>query len=513
MKGSSAVLAKTYSAALIGVQATVVEVEANIGAGLPGVYIVGLADTSISESRDRMKTAMNNSGLPWPKTKVIVNLSPASLPKSGSHFDLSILTAILAAAARDELVDSRFAHTMFLGEVGLDGTIKPVRGVIPALLAAREAGLRQCVVPAANADEAALIADFPVLYAADLTDVVDWAFGRKDLPLVNPQMPDCPPAQLDMADVAGQPEARLAAEIAAAGGHHMMLVGPPGSGKSMIAARLPGLLPALQANECLEASAVHSVVGSGLSGPVVQAPYVSLHHSVTSSQLIGGGSGHPKPGAVSLAHHGVLFLDEVSEIPAPILDSLRTPMETGAVRMMRNHREIVFPAQFQLVLAANTCRCGSEDPTACTCGATARQRYLSNVSGPLRDRIDLFVKTHARGAVLGRAESEPTSIIAERVMQARLRAEHRWRRAGLTTLLNARVNPHLLRREYPADDVAMAYLSALLADGQLSQRGVDRTLKVAWTLTDIAGADQPTLDQVAHSIDLHIGAAELGVPL
>lgn len=506
-------LAKTYSAALIGVGATIVEVETNIGAGLPGVFIVGLADTAISESRDRLKTAMVNTDLPWPKTKVTVNLSPASLPKSGSHFDLAVLAAIVSAQRADEHVTSQFHGTMFLGEVGLDGAIKPVRGVLPTLLAAKDAGLRQCVIPAGNAGEAALLDGLRVLTASHLADLMDWALGRGDLPVVAHCIPSSSVVIPDMADVAGQPQARYAAEVAAAGGHHMMMVGPPGSGKSMIAARLPGLLPPLESAACVEATSVHSVTGRNFNHPVVRAPFVAPHHSVTRTQLVGGGSGHPLPGAVSLAHHGVLFLDEVSEVPAAVLDSLRTPLESGEVRMLRKHRDIVFPAQFQLVLAANTCRCGAEDATDCTCAPAVRQRYLANVSGPLRDRIDIFVRTHARGAVLHNDLAEPTAVIADRVAEARDRARYRWSLAEFGAAVNGRIDPHRLRREFPATEAAMAYLSALLANGDLSQRGVDRTLKVAWTIADLQGVNQPGLDHVADAIELHTESVRIGALL
>lgn len=500
-------LAKTFSAALTGVTATIVDVEANVGAGLPGVYIGGLADTSINQSRDRMKTAVINSGLPWPKTKVVVNLSPAGLPKSGSHFDLSLVVAIYAAGSGGAASLPLLSSTLFLGEVGLDGAVKPVRGVLPMLVAARDSGIATCVIPADNAEEATVVEGTRILLAHNLAEVIEFVEGQgglEDLPEV---CANSEPAQvLDMSDVAGQTQAKLAAEIAAAGGHHMMLVGPPGSGKSMIAARLPGILPPLESAARIDATAVHSVAGKMGNGVVTHAPFVAPHHCVSRAALLGGGSGHPMPGAVSLAHHGVLFLDEVSEIPAATLDSLRVPLETGEVRLVRKHRDYVFPANFQLVLAANSCRCGADDPTQCTCPVSVRQKFLTNVTGPLRDRIDLFVRTHARGAILSSAESENSATIAERVALARERARHRWCNAELGHVVNARVNPHTLRRHYPAQEAAMAYLEALLAGGDVSQRGVDRTLKVAWTLADLQGQAQPTLDHVAQAVELHQAA-------
>lgn len=482
-------LAKTLSVSVEGVRALVVGVEANIGPGLPGMYVVGLAGAATNESKDRLKTAMMNAHLPWPKTKLVVNLSPADVRKSGSHFDLAICAAVMSATAGINTSD-----IMFLGEVGLDGSIKPVPGVVPALLAAKEHGVETVVIPTGNEQEASLVSSPHVLVADHIADVAGWLLGNK--PLDRPvAFPTPQPRQLDMADVVGQHDAKLAAEIAAAGGHHLMMIGPPGSGKSMIAARLPGIMPPLTEEQTIEATAVHSVTDH-TSGPVVVAPYVAPHHSVSASALLGGGSGRPKPGAVSLAHHGVLFLDEVSEIPAHILDGLRVPLEGGEVRLLRGNREIVFPARFQLVLAANPCRCGAEDPVACSCSAVVRRRYLGNLSGPLKDRIDVLVTMHSQGAAIS-GEAEPSEVIRQRVIAARERAFARWGE------VNSRIDPRRLRRDFPADEAGMAYLAALLADGQVSQRGVDRTLKVSWTLADLEGLPRPGLDHIARAIELH----------
>ena len=313
----------------------------------------------------------------------------------------------------------------------------------------------------------------------------------------------------DMADVCGQPEARWAAEVAAAGGHHMMMVGPPGTGKSMIAARLPGLLPPLDAGQCVQATAVHSVAGGVFHGPVLVPPFVAPHYSVSRSALLGGGSGMPRPGAVSLAHHGVLFLDEASEIPASVLDSLRTPLEEGEVRLVRARHDVHFPARFQLVLAANPCPCGAEDPSSCRCLARVRMRHLSNISGPLRDRLDIFVHTRGVGAVLGHAGEESTASIRKRVVAARERSVARWSRAGVRARSNRDVDSQVLRREFPADDAAMALLAAYLGNGDVSQRGVDRMLKLAWTIADLAGASRPGLDHVAQAFELHGAPVEV----
>lgn len=491
-------LGKTYAATVTGVEASIVVVEANISAGLPGTHIVGLADTAIGESRERIRSAVNHAGLVWPKTKVVVSLSPASLRKSGAHFDLAIALAVLAAAAKDPEAHIRLSSTLVLGELGLDGSLRPVAGLLPILLAARANGLHTVVIPEGNAAEAALVDAPRVLVARNLPEVFAWVQGLGDLDPVDYVNESAGESLLDMADVAGQKEAKFGLEVAAAGGHHMMLLGPPGSGKSMLAARLPSLLPPLTIQQCIEATTVHSVVGRSFAGPVRRAPFVAPHHSVTRAALLGGGSGNPKPGAVSLAHHGVLFLDEVSEISASILDGLRTPLEVGCVRLVRARREVRFPAQFQLILAANPCRCGAEEASKCKCAASQRARYLNNVSGPLRDRLDVFSRTHSRGAVL-RDAAENSASIAERVSAARGRAMHRF------GCVNGAMNPHILRRKYPADDAAMAYLTAVLGDGKVSQRGVDRALKVAWTLCDLAGKKQPDLDDVAQALELREG--------
>lgn len=496
-------LGRSLTTAPSGVTATVVRVEANIGPGLPGTYIVGLADASISESRDRIKTAVVNSCLTWPKTKVIISLSPASLRKTGSHIDLAMAVAVLAAQNKERDFQQRAATTMFLGEVALDGSLVPVTGVLPALLAARDHGVDNVVIPRGNAAEAGLMGTPRVHLAESIHHIVGWLDGLVDLDSVpalgfDLDMDHHP----DMRDVVGQPEARFATEVAAAGGHHMMMLGPPGSGKSMIAQRLPGLLPPLDERQRIEATVVHSVAGRTFDGAVLRAPYVAPHHSVSRAALLGGGSGNPMPGAVSLAHHGVLFLDEVSEIPASTLDTLRTPLECGKVRLVRSRQDITFPAHFQLVMAANPCRCGAEQPSTCTCTGAIRASYLNNLSGPLLDRLDIMVRTHAKGAVLRGMEEEPTASIAERVAEARRRQAFRWDRAGLKDTVNGAVDPHRLRREFPAAEEAMAYLGVFLADGAVSQRGVDRALKLGWTLCDLEGGTQPNLDHIARALEL-----------
>lgn len=531
-------LGKSMTTALAGVLANVVTVEANIGVGLPGFQVVGLADTAINESRDRIRTAVANSKLPWPKTKVVVSMSPASLPKSGSHFDLPVALAVLVAGMKESKAkepedyggffgaDSfsdweestgvdpslRLERSLILGELGLDGSVRPVAGVIPALLAARQQGFTTLVIPPGNAAEASLVPDMNVLVAATLKDAFGWVRGTRTLPkagaIAKEKKVTHRPTSIDFSDIAGQRPAKYAAEVSAAGGHHLMMIGPPGAGKSMIAARMPTILPELTTDESVETTAIHSIAGS--PGAVIStAPFIAPHASVSRAALLGGGSGNPRPGAVSLAHNGVLFLDEASEISGSVLDSLRAPLEEGAVRLARAKREVIYPARFQLILAANPCRCAAEEPSKCRCKAHVRQNYLRNISGPLRDRLDMTVMVSGDSGLLHAQGEETSADIAQRVAAARERAAHRWRNDGRTEVTNAAVPGSYLRRHRPAEDTAMSLLGAYLADGELSQRGVDRSLKLAWTLADLSGDAQPGIDHVARAIDLR-GADVLG---
>lgn len=502
--------------ALEGVIAHIVDIEANIGAGLPGIHVVGRTDTAISESRQRIKTAIINSKLAWPKTKIVVSLSPASLPKSGSHFDLPLAVAILLAGmkAQDEQLAAdgyatwgnesfaeKTATTLFLGELGLDGSIRPVPGILSAMVAAQKHGYHTLVIPPGNAGEAQLVEDTRVLVAHNLREVFEWLRGNRNLTTPE-QIPSAPRNQvLDFADIAGQHEAKFAAEVAAAGGHHLMMIGPPGSGKSMLAARIPSILPELTTSQSIESTAIHSIAGS-LGNVITHAPFISPHASMSRPALLGGGSGNPRPGAVSLAHNGVLFLDEASEISPAVLDGLRAPLEDGEVRLARARREITYPARFQLVMAANPCRCAAEDPSKCVCRSTVRQDYLRNISGPLRDRLDIVLELSSQAAIIHTEDEESSQSIADRVAAARDRAACRWKSHGLSVIHNAAMSSTYLRRHCAADESAMALVGAFLAEGQLSQRGVDRCLKLAWTLSDLDGEDLPGLDHIARALNL-----------
>jgi len=497
-------LGRTQCVALVGIDGHVVDVEADVANGLPAFTITGLPDTSLGEARDRVRAACANSGVGIPQRRLTVNLSPASLPKAGTGFDLAVAVAVLVAA---EVVPERVARkVVHLGELGLDGRVRSVRGVLPAVLAAARAGVQRVVVPAANAREAALVPGVEVQAAHTLRELV--AFYRGEATTTGYDLPTSvtpPPAEaaikLDLADVIGQREARLALEVAAAGGHHLFLVGPPGAGKTMLASRLPGLLPDLDTEAALEVTAVHSLAGALPShgGLLARPPFIDPHHTASPASVVGGGSGVPRPGAASLAHHGVLFMDEAPEFDRRVLDALRQPLENGELVIHRAGGVARYPARFQLVLAANPCPCGRGGGSAleCTCSPMARRRYLHRLSGPLLDRVDLQVQVLSvtRAAMDPETLAESTAVVAARVGAARAVQRERW--AGTAWSVNSQVPGRDLRRgRFRLAAGVTRLLDQGVERGTLSVRGYDRTLRCAWTVADLAGRSAPNADDV-----------------
>ncbi|AVV40257.1 YifB family Mg chelatase-like AAA ATPase [Streptomyces sp. ID05-04B] len=529
--------ARTCAVALVGVEGVVVEVQADLEPGVAAFTLVGLPDKSLSESRDRVRAAVVNSGGEWPQKKLTVGLSPASVPKGGSGFDLAVACAVLGAAER---IDPRvLADIVMIGELGLDGRVRPVRGVLPAVLAAATAGYEQVVVPESAAAEAALVPGVSVLGVRSLRQLIAVLAdepvpeedpdetGRPDPLLAGLRVPGTgeatgmgaahPEQEHDLADVVGQRSARTAVEVAAAGGHHLFLEGPPGAGKTMLAERLPTVLPTLCREESLEVTAVHSVAGLLPPGkPLIDVPpYCAPHHSATMQSLVGGGPGIARPGAVSLAHRGVLFLDETPEFGSRVLDALRQPLESGHVVIARSAGVVRFPARFLMVLAANPCPCGrfSLRDALCDCSPAAVRRYQARLSGPLLDRVDLRVEVDA----VSRAElahrgpgGESTTTVADRVRAARERAAARL--AGTPWRTNSEVPGRELRHRWHAAVGAMDEAERNLERGTLTARGLDRVLRVAWTVADLVGHDRPDATDVALALQLRTGVPR-GVPM
>ncbi len=476
-------LAITQSASLTGVVGHRVLVEVHVSAGLPGYTIVGLPDTSCRESRDRVRAAVLSIGKPFPQRRVTVNLAPSDVPKLGSCLDLAMAVALLVAAGELEWTPDR--RIGFLGELGLDGSVRPVRGILPMVAAL---DVDELVVSVENAAEADLSGHVKVRPVATLAEVVGalggeepWPHHHIDAPAVRQTAP--PP---DLAEVRGQPFARLAIEVAAAGGHNLLMVGAPGAGKTMLAERLPPLLDDLDDQAALEVSSVHSAAGVLLdtSQLVRRPPFRNPHHTASMVSMVGGGSRHLRPGEVSLAHKGVLFLDELGEFPAHVLDALRQPLEHGSVQISRAHVSARLPAAFQLVAAMNPCPCGLGGTDRCTCGEAGLQRYARRVSAPFMDRFDLRLRVHPtpRSELMDDRPAEPTASVRERVVSARRRMAERG-------AANARLSADQLREVSVLEVDARRMLDAAIESGRLSGRGLVKVRRVALTLDDLRGGE------------------------
>lgn len=491
------------TASVLGLDARLVEVEADISPGLKAFSIVGLPDTAIQEAKERIRSAMKHSEVRFPRTHITINLAPADLKKNGTPFDLPIALAILLA--QGELLGEATDQRLFAGELALDGKLRPIQGALSFALLARDLGMKELLLPEENAKEAALVSEIKVIKAKNLRQVIDYLLKEKELdaePTRRPKIIRKTVRGSDFSGVRGQGQARRALEIAAAGGHNILMQGPPGSGKTLLARCYPSILPVLTNEEVLAVTRIHSIAGLlPKEGVILERPYRSPHHSASLVSLVGGGS-HPRPGEISLAHRGVLFLDEFLEFPRSVIESLRQPLEDGYVTVSRANGTVTYPARFTLLAAMNPCPCGflTDNERACICAPNAVSKYQKRLSGPLLDRIDLFIEVPKvkTQELTDEAAAESSAIIRERVQQVRDQQEERWKDIGIQS--NAELTSDQARKRIQMTPEGKALLTHAVDHYRLSARAYFRLLKVAQTIADLGGLVEVDVPHIAEAL-------------
>jgi magnesium chelatase family protein len=504
-------IGSTLSVGLMGLKAFIIQIQAFISPGLPYFTVIGLPDTSLSEARERVKSACQASGFSWPQTRVTVNMSPASLPKRGSSHDLAIAASVLCAAG--VIAHNCLEDTIVLGEVNLDGSVLPIHGLLPIMLHAEEHGIRKMIIPHRNLEESTMIEGMDVVGVRHVGELIELMGGDCTYTIPDVQVTDDSLTEQsesgdsvacgDMSEVLGQDYAKWALQVAAAGGHNLIMTGPPGAGKTMLASRLPGIMSPLSESERLEVASIRSLCGTlpqyGISDvPPFEAP----HHTATTAALVGGGSGLAAPGSITRAHRGILFLDEAPEFTARALQTLREPLESGYIALSRSKGSTYYPASFQLIMASNPCPCGYHFGTAerCICRQKDRTRYFSRLSGPILDRIDIQLAVPPVSRIFARSEplGQSSAVIRSQVIQAREAAKDRFRAYGWSC--NAQASGTWLHANTSL--AAMELVNRSLSNQQLTLRGADRAMRLAWTLADLDGRTSPTKQDVHQGIEL-----------